>query len=190
MGRFVWRDPRFKDVVNRVRKRDAKAQNTPTRGGTFVYAITQGDPVTLDGHAAISIHVALRIAPHYASLLRQNPADPSQIVGDLARSWTVSRDGKADPDYPGKKVMGSGPFKFVRYSPGHEWVGERFDGSFVKGRPHLDGFRALSMPVPAAINAIGDLLEAPNHAGDQAQFCKAVRLNCYPVQERAGILWA
>ncbi len=220
----------------------AKAQNTPTRGGTFVYAITQGDPATLDCHAAISINVALRIAPHYASLLRQNPADPSQIVGDLARSWTVSRDGKtytfklhpnvrfhdgsaltasdvrfsldrirnppkgmmspreamfadvsaietpdketvvirlsaanasflkmlanptacviseamtkADPDYPGKKVMGSGPFKFVRYSPGHEWVGERFDGYFVKGRPYLDGFRALSMPVPAAINAL------------------------------------
>lgn len=218
------------------------AQTTPTRGGTFVYAVTQGEPATFDCHSAISINVALRIAPHYSGLLKQNPSDPSQIVGDLARSWTVSKDGrtftfklhpnvrfhngtpltasdvkfsldrirnppkgmlsprepmfsdvtsietpdketvvirlgatnaaflkvlsnptacvlseamvKADPEYPAKKVMGSGPFKFVRFSPGHEWVGERFDQYFVKDRPYLDGFRAVSMPSPAAINAL------------------------------------
>ena len=33
-------------------------------------------------------------------------------------------------------------------------MGERFDQYFVKDRPYLDGFRAVSMPAPAAINAL------------------------------------
>src|SRR5690606_31109222 len=45
------------------------------------------------------------------------------------------------PAYPTKRVMGSGPFKFVRYTPGSEWVGERFADYFRAGKPCLDGFR-------------------------------------------------
>lgn len=60
----------------------------------------------------------------------------------------------SDPSYPGKRVMGSGPFKFVRYVPGQEWVGERFDGYFKSGQPYLDGFRALSVTPAAAINGL------------------------------------
>lgn len=47
-----------------------------------------------------------------------------------------------DPDYPAKKVMGTGPFKFVEYVKGSHWVGARFEQYFVKDRPYLDGFRA------------------------------------------------
>lgn len=220
----------------------AQAAATPVRGGTFVYAITQGEPSTLDCHSGISINIALRVAPHYSSLVQINPSDASQFIGDVAKSWVIAPDGKtatftlhdnvlfhdgtpltsrdvkasldrirnppkgvssprqalfadvtsveapdkltvvirlaspmpilltalagtkgcilseallkSDPDYPARKVMGSGPFKFVRYTPGNEWVGERFDKYFVAGRPYLDGFRALSMTTTAAINAI------------------------------------
>ncbi len=59
-----------------------------------------------------------------------------------------------DSSYPGKRVMGSGPFRFVRYAPGSEWVGERFEGYFRAGLPYLDGFKALSVTVPAANNAL------------------------------------
>jgi peptide/nickel transport system substrate-binding protein len=45
-----------------------------------------------------------------------------------------------DPNYPEKTVMGTGPFKFVSYTRGAEWKGERFDKYFVPGRPYLDGF--------------------------------------------------
>jgi phthalate 4,5-dioxygenase len=38
-------------------------------------------------------------------------------------------------------------------------------------------------------NTRGELLEAPNHAGDQAQFCRHVRVRRYAVRERAGIVW-
>ncbi|MDE1949761.1 MAG: aromatic ring-hydroxylating dioxygenase subunit alpha [Burkholderiales bacterium] len=36
----------------------------------------------------------------------------------------------------------------------------------------------------------GEVLQAPNHAGDQAQFCKHVRVNRYRAVERGGIVWA
>ncbi len=36
----------------------------------------------------------------------------------------------------------------------------------------------------------GALVEAPNHAGDQAEFCKRVRVNLYKVVERGGLVWA
>ena len=59
-----------------------------------------------------------------------------------------------DPSYPAKRVMGSGPFKFVRHNPGQDWVGERFDGYFRAGLPYADGFRALNVTPPAAITAL------------------------------------
>ena len=37
--------------------------------------------------------------------------------------------------------------------------------------------------------ADGTLTSAPNHAGDQERFCKAVKLNKYKVEERGGIVW-
>lgn len=40
------------------------------------------------------------------------------------------------------------------------------------------------------LNPHGEVVEAPNHAGDQAQFCKHVRVNRYQAVERGGIVWA
>ena len=48
-----------------------------------------------------------------------------------------------DPQYPSKKVMGTGPFQFVEYVKGSHWIGKRFDDYFVKDRPYLDGFKAF-----------------------------------------------
>ena len=42
-----------------------------------------------------------------------------------------------------KNVMGSGPFRFVEHVPGSHWVGKRNEDYFVKGRPYLDGYRAI-----------------------------------------------
>ncbi|MGE4337958.1 MAG: ABC transporter substrate-binding protein [Pigmentiphaga sp.] len=218
------------------------AAETPQRGGEFVYSVSQGDPSTLDCHAGSSITTLLRVGPHYSTLLKVDPTNYPNIVGDVAKSWTVSDDGlvytfklhpdvkfhdgskleandvkvtldrmrappegvfsarqtmyedivavetpdpetvvvkldkpnatmleilaaptgciysakllESDPDYPAKKVMGSGPFKFVSYTPGTEWVAERFEDYFIEGRPYLDRVRSLSLATPAMINAI------------------------------------
>ena len=60
----------------------------------------------------------------------------------------------SDPAYPGKRVMGTGPFRFVRHTPGADWVGERFSDYFTAGKPYLDGVRMLSVVPPAATNAL------------------------------------
>ena len=36
----------------------------------------------------------------------------------------------------------------------------------------------------------GEVVDAPNHAGDQQQFCKHVRVNRYHAVDRGGIVWA
>lgn len=47
-----------------------------------------------------------------------------------------------DPQYPAKKVMGTGAFQFVEYIKGSHWVGKRFEQYFQSNRPYLDGFKA------------------------------------------------
>lgn len=215
---------------------------TPVRGGTVVLPIHVGEPASYDCHATNSPAVMWRVAPHYSTLLKIDPDHFPEVVGDLARSWTVSpdkltytftlqpnvkfHDGSvltsldvktsfermrnpppgvvslrqgmladlasveapndttvvftfrqrnaaalqllampyaciysarllaSDPAYPGKRVMGTGPYRFVRHTPGAEWVGERFADYFQAGKPYLDGFRMLGMAPPAAINAL------------------------------------
>ena len=219
----------------------AQAQ-APSPGGSIAVPIHVGEPATYDCHATNSPAVMWRVAPHYSTLLRIDPDRFPQVVGDLAKSWTVSPDSlvyrftlnagvkfhdgstltsadvkasfermrnppagvvslrqgmladiaaidtpddatvvfkfkarnasalqllampyaciysaklmASDPAYPAKRVMGTGPFKFVRHSPGSEWVGERFADYFVDGKPYLDGFRMLNISPVAATNAL------------------------------------
>ncbi len=214
----------------------------PVRGGTLIYPVHNGEPSTLDCHAAQSPNVVWRIGPHYSSLLQIDADNFPAVKGDLAESWQVSSDGlsyefklhpnirfhdgspltshdvkvsidrmrnppsgvvslradmlrdirsveapspdtvvlrlaapnaamlqilgspyacilsakllDSDPSYPRARIMGSGPFKFIRYTAGSEWIGERFDAYFREGLPYLDGFRALTVSGPAAINAV------------------------------------
>ena len=214
----------------------------PVRGGTLAVPIHVGEPATYDCHATNSPAVMWRLAPHYSTLVRVNPERSQEVVGDLAKSWTLANDKvtyrftlhpnikfhdgsvltsadvkasfdrmrnppqgvvsmrqgtlsdvasveapdaetvvikftkpnatalqllaspfgciysaklmASDPSYPGKRVMGTGPFKFVRHTPGAEWVGERFNDYFVAGRPYLDGFRMPSVAPVAATNAL------------------------------------
>jgi len=59
-----------------------------------------------------------------------------------------------DSSYPARRVMGSGPFKFVSYSAGGDWIGVRNERYYVPGRPYLDGFRAFTTSLPASVNAL------------------------------------
>jgi len=60
----------------------------------------------------------------------------------------------ADPQYPAKHILGSGPFVFVEHVPGSRWVGKRWDRYFQSGKPYLDGYNARFMSGDAAIAAL------------------------------------
>lgn len=59
-----------------------------------------------------------------------------------------------DANFPAKNVMGSGPFVFVEHRPGSHWIGKRFESYWDKGKPYMDGFRAVFIKSSAVVNAL------------------------------------
>src|SRR5215510_6109111 len=55
-----------------------------------------------------------------------------------------------DPRWYEKNVMGTGPFKFVEYARGSHWVARKNPDYWDKGKPYLDGYRALFIRDSAA----------------------------------------
>jgi len=68
-----------------------QARETPKHGGTLEFAV-QVEPNDYDCHSNTSFAFLHPIAPHYSTLLKFDAANYPQIVGDVARSWTVSPD--------------------------------------------------------------------------------------------------
>src|SRR5437764_14087533 len=69
----------------------AAAEPSPKRGGTLEFAVLV-EPSDYDCHANISFAIMHPVAPHYSTLLKFDPPNYPQVVGDLAESWTVSPD--------------------------------------------------------------------------------------------------
>ena len=64
----------------------------PRSGGELVFTVG-GTPPSYDGHRETTFAMLHPIAPHYSTLLRFDPQNYPRIVGDVAESWTISRDG-------------------------------------------------------------------------------------------------
>src|SRR5437899_11044710 len=210
----------------------ADAQDKPRHGGELVFVVPS-EPPSYDAHQEETFGVIHPMAPHYNTLLRVDPNDRTgtKPVGDLAESWTVSKDGltytfkirrgvkfhdgseltsrdvkasydkilkppagvkalrkeayesiasvdapdagtfvvklkypepsillnlaspwnwiyKADllakdPHWYEKNVMGTGPFTFVEHVKGSHWVRKKNPNYWDKGKPYLDGYRAI-----------------------------------------------
>jgi peptide/nickel transport system substrate-binding protein len=71
----------------------APAQETPRRGGELVFVVPSESP-SYDGHREETFGTMHPIAPFYSLLLRIDPTDPkgARLAGDVAESWTISRD--------------------------------------------------------------------------------------------------
>jgi peptide/nickel transport system substrate-binding protein len=215
------------------------AQEKPRQGGELVFVVPS-EPPSYDAHQEETFGVIHPMAPHYNTLLRVDPNDRTgtKPVGDLAESWTVSKDGltytfkirrgvkfhdgseltsrdvtasydkilkppagvkslrkeayesvasveapdpgtfivklrypepsillnlsspwnwiyKAellakDPHWYEKNVMGTGPFTFVEHVKGSHWIGKKNPNYWDKGKPYLDGYRAIFISASAA----------------------------------------
>ncbi len=62
---------------------------------TLVVAMAFDDIITLDPAEAFEISAGEIMGNSYDRLLRYEVNDPSRLVGDLARGWTVSSDGRS-----------------------------------------------------------------------------------------------
>ena len=217
----------------------ADAQDKPRHGGELVFVVPS-EPPSYDAHQEETFGVIHPMAPHYNTLLRVDPNDRTgtKPFGDIAESWTVSKDGltytfkirrgvkfhdgseltskdvkasydkilqppagvkslrkeayesiasvdapdagtfvvklkypepsillnlaspwnwiyKADllakdPHWYEKNVMGTGPFTFVEHVKGSHWVGKKNPNYWDKGKPYLDGYRAIFISSSAA----------------------------------------
>src|SRR5262245_58187015 len=85
-----------------VSKSATIAQNTPgntgsltlPRAGGELTFVVPGEPPSYDAHREETFALMHPAAPHYNTLLRIDPLDPTgtRVVEDLATSWTVSPD--------------------------------------------------------------------------------------------------
>ncbi|HEX7788043.1 MAG TPA: ABC transporter substrate-binding protein, partial [Methylomirabilota bacterium] len=71
----------------------AVAATEPLVGGTLTFLVP-GEPPSYDAHREETFALMHPAAPHYNTLLRIDPLDPTgtRVVGDLATSWAVSAD--------------------------------------------------------------------------------------------------
>jgi peptide/nickel transport system substrate-binding protein len=69
------------------------AAEEPRRGGELVFVVPS-EPPSYDAHGEETFGLLHPLAPFYSLLLRIDPTDPTgrRIVGDIAESWTESRD--------------------------------------------------------------------------------------------------
>jgi peptide/nickel transport system substrate-binding protein len=215
------------------------AQDKPRSGGELVFVVPS-EPPSYDAHQEETFGVIHPLAPHYSTLLRVDPVDRTgtKPVGDLADSWTVSKDGLSytfklrqgvkfhdgseltskdvkasydkiitppagvkslrqqayhavtaveapdpytirfrlkwpessfllnlaspwnwiykadllakDPRWYEKNVMGTGPFTFGEHVKGSHWIGKKNPNYWDKGKPYLDGYRAIFIRDSAA----------------------------------------
>lgn len=79
------------------------------------------------------------------------------MEANFASPWNCVYSAKKlaqKPNYPATEPMGTGPFVFVENSPGSHMSARRFDDYFDKGKPYLDGIRAVFIKGPGVVNAI------------------------------------
>ncbi len=212
----------------------AAAQERPVRGGELTFVVPASGFPSMDAHRETTFAVIHPLRPFYSLLIKanpDNPADPTDFVGDVAESWKESDGGKTytfklrknvkfhdgspltskdvkasldkvifppkgvpsarkamytmvdridapdahtvvirlkfgsaafipalanpynwiykadilakDMNWYTKNVMGTGAFKFKEYVPGAHVTGVRNPDYYEKGKPYLDGYRAL-----------------------------------------------
>ena len=68
------------------------AAETPVSGGLLKFAVG-AEPPNYDCHAQSSFAFIHPVRPHYSTLLKFDTANYPKIVGDVAESWTVAKDG-------------------------------------------------------------------------------------------------
>jgi len=69
----------------------ALAEEKPRRGGMLRVALA-GDPPSLDMHQEQTFMVTIPMSPAYNTLVMFDPHGYPKVIGDVAKSWTVSED--------------------------------------------------------------------------------------------------
>jgi peptide/nickel transport system substrate-binding protein len=103
------------------------------RGGDLRFAVS-AEPPNYDCHAQSSFAFIHPVRPHYNTLLKFDTAKYPNVVGDLAESWTVAKDGLT---YTFKLRKG------VRFHDGSAFTSEDIRATYDRLRNPPAGVRSL-----------------------------------------------
>jgi peptide/nickel transport system substrate-binding protein len=92
-------------------------------------------------------------APDASTVVFKLKEPSASFVAGLASPWNFIYKADLlakDPHWYEKNIMGTGPFSFVEHVKGSHMVGKKNPNYWDKGKPYLDGFRAIFMRDSAA----------------------------------------
>ena len=92
-------------------------------------------------------------APNDSAVVFRLKWPSAAMLANLASPWNFIYKADLlakDPRWYETHIMGTGPFKFREHVRGSHWVGVKNPDYFVKGRPYLDGYRAIFITDPSA----------------------------------------
>ena len=92
-------------------------------------------------------------APNADTVVFRLKHPEASFMAQLASPWNYIYRAEIlakDPRWYEKNVMGTGPFKFVEYVRGSHWVAKKNPDYWDKGKPYLEGFRAIFSPSASA----------------------------------------
>jgi peptide/nickel transport system substrate-binding protein len=122
----------------------AIAADTPKSGGVLKFAVG-AEPPNYDCHAQTSFAFIHPVRPHYNTLLKFDTANYPKVVGDLAESWTVAKDGLS---YSFKLRKG------VKFHDGSNFSSEDIKATYERLRNPAQGVLSIRQTSYADIAAI------------------------------------
>jgi len=114
------------------------------RGGELKFAVS-AEPPNYDCHAQTSFAFIHPVRPHYNTLLEFDTAKYPALKGDLAQSWTVSKDGLT---YTFKLRKG------VKFHDGSGFTSEDVKATYDRLRNPAPGVRSVRQASYADIDTI------------------------------------
>jgi peptide/nickel transport system substrate-binding protein len=97
-------------------------------------------------------------APDASTVVFRLKYASGSLQNKLAAPWNFIYSAaklQQNPRFPETNILGTGPFKFVEHIRGSHVAGTKYADYHVRGRPYLDGFRAVFIVDPTAqVNAI------------------------------------
>ena len=137
--------------------------------------------------------IKFRLKPHsdFLDIWYQTPIMPEHILGNVPPEQLIN-----DP-FGTQKPVGNGPFRFVRRTPGQEWVFEAYPEfpDSLGGRPYLD--RLVYRYIPEQTTLLTEVLTGgvdvylgpnPNQA-DQIKAAPDVELVASPFRQWVYLAW-
>jgi len=136
----LWISTAFCTFLSIARVEVCWTAEQPQYGGTLNFAV-EVDPPSYDAHREQTYNMVHPTAPHYSLLVKFDPENYPRIVGDLAESWTISKDQKT---YTFKIHKG------VRFH----------DGSILTARDIKASYDKIIFPPPGILSVRKPLYEA------------------------------